>query len=110
MRSATDMIPVPHDSTEAQLLLATARAECRIRITEKDLADQVVQRDILRLQYSRLQVARAHQNVLAAELHVGRIRLVVRKCGYVSSEFPSSSLTSNSGSSSLFRAFKNSCC
>ena len=79
---------MPHDVTEAQLLLATAHADCRIRVTERALANQVVQRDILRLKYNRLQVARAHQNILAAELHVGRVRLVVRKSGYVDLELP----------------------
>jgi len=44
---ASDTIPVPHNITEAQLLLVTARMDCRIRVTERALADQVVQRDML---------------------------------------------------------------
>ena len=79
---------MPHNITEAQLLLATARADCRIWVTERVLANQVVQRDMLRLEYNQLQVARAHQNVLAAELHIGRVRLVVRKSGYFDLELP----------------------
>jgi len=89
----SDTIPVPHNITEAQLLLATACADCQIRVTERALADQVVQRDMLRLEYNRLQVARAHQNVLAAELHVGRVWLVVRKSGYFDLELPATVVT-----------------
>ena len=93
---------MPHNITEAQLLLETARADCQIRVTERALANQLVQRDMLRLEYNRLQVAQAHQNVLAAELHIGRVRLVVRKSGYVDLELPAKVV---SGRSSL-RGFK----
>jgi len=84
----SDTIPVPHNITEAQLLLATARVDCQIWVTERALADQVVQRDMLRLEYNQLQVAQAHQNILAAEHHVGHVQLVVRKSGYFDLELP----------------------
>ncbi|KIM51817.1 hypothetical protein SCLCIDRAFT_142476, partial [Scleroderma citrinum Foug A] len=84
----TDTIAVPHNITEVQLLLATARADCRIQVTERTLANQVMQRDMLQLEYNRLQVAQVHQNVLAAELHVGHVRLVVRKNRYFDLELP----------------------
>ena len=47
MQSGIDMIPAPHDITEAGLLLVTTCADCRIQVTERDLADQVMQRYIL---------------------------------------------------------------
>lgn len=42
----------------------------------------MVQRDLLRLKYDRMQVERAEQNVVEAEYHVGCVRLAVRKSGY----------------------------
>ena len=71
-------------STEAELLLETVRAELKLRGIQKQLADQQVQCNLLQLEYSRLQVQRVERHLLEVEGHVGRARLVIRRCGYVS--------------------------
>ncbi|KIJ16553.1 hypothetical protein PAXINDRAFT_11003 [Paxillus involutus ATCC 200175] len=82
IRSLTSTIPAPDDLVEAHLLLETARSDHQIRLIEKTLADQLVHCDALRLQYSRLQVEEAELNLSAAELHIGRVHMVVRWSGY----------------------------
>lgn len=52
---------------------------------QKHLADNLVQRDLLRLKFNRLQVQHARQNVVAAEFDVGRVRLAIRKSGHYAS-------------------------
>ena len=59
-----------------------AASNCKVQYIQKSLADQVVHRDALQLQYSRLQVEKARSKVTAAELHVGRVRMIVRRSGY----------------------------
>lgn len=78
------VIPFPNTPSEAELLLKTVRAECKLRKSQKECADQLVQYNMLRLEYSRLQVQQAEQHLLEAETHVGRARLVIRRCGYPS--------------------------
>ena len=67
---------------EAHLLLETAISNCKIRRIEKSLADQQVRRNALQLHYSRLQVEKAQSKLADAELHVGRVRMIVRHSGY----------------------------
>ncbi|KAI5981496.1 hypothetical protein EDD15DRAFT_2196019 [Pisolithus albus] len=76
------IVSLPNSSTEAELLLETARAECKLRKIQKQFADQLVRCNLLRLEYSRLQVQRVEQHLLEAEGHVGRARLVIRRSGY----------------------------
>lgn len=80
--SSCEDIPIPRNPSEARLLLATARINCGILATQKNLADQLVQRDLLRLQYNRLKVKQARQSLTDAEYYVGRVRLMMRKNGY----------------------------
>ncbi|KAG9309546.1 hypothetical protein JVU11DRAFT_10524 [Chiua virens] len=75
-------IPPPCTSSEAQLLIATVRTDYCISILQKDLVDQMVQRDLLRLQYNRLQVEQARQSIIETEFYVGRVWLAIRKSGY----------------------------
>ena len=75
-------IPTPDNSLEANLLLETAISNCKVRYIQKSLADQVVHHDQLQLQYSRLQVEKALSKLMAAELHVGRVRMIVRRSGF----------------------------
>ena len=75
-------IATPDNILEAHLLLETAVSNCKVRHIQKSLADQVVHRDQLQLQYSRLQVEKALSRLTAAELHVGRVRMVVRRSGF----------------------------
>ena len=67
---------------EAHLLLETAISNCKIRRIEKSLADQQVRRNALQLHYSRLQVEKAQSKLADVELHVGRVRMIVRRSGY----------------------------
>ena len=57
-------------------------SNCRVHAIQKTLADQLVCRDTLQLRYSRLQVEKAVSKQSAAELHVGRVRMVLRQNGY----------------------------
>ena len=59
-----------------------AISNCRVHAIQKTLADQLVCRDTLQLRYSRLQVEKAVSKQSAAELHVGRVRMVLRQNGY----------------------------
>ena len=54
----------------------------KVQTIQKSLADQLVCRDTLNLRYSRLQVEKATSKLSAAELHVGRVRMVLRQNGY----------------------------
>jgi len=76
------MISTPDNLVEAHLLLETAISNCKIRHIEKSLADQLVRRNALQRQYSRLQVEKAKSKLAAVELHVGQVRMVVRHSGY----------------------------
>ena len=53
-----------------------------MQLIQKSLADQLVHRDTLQLQYSHLQVEKALTSLTAAELHVGRVRTLLRQNGY----------------------------
>ena len=75
-------IPPPDNLTEAHLLLETAISNCRVQYIQKSLTDQLIHRDALQLQYSRLQVEKAESKLTAAELHVGRVHMIVRCSGY----------------------------
>ena len=75
-------VAAPDDPVEANLLLEKAICHCKVQYIQKNLADQVVRRDALQLQYSRLQVEKAKSKITAAELDVGRVHMVVRRCGY----------------------------
>jgi len=76
------VLPSPDNPTEAHLLLETAISNCKVQFIQKSLADQLVHRDTLQLQYSRLQVEKAMTGLTAAELHVGRVRTLLRRNGY----------------------------
>ena len=97
------VVSLPDSSNEAELLLETARAEFKLRRIQKQLADQQVQCNLLRLEYSHLQVERVERYLLEAEGHVGRARLVMRQCGYSSGS--SSELGYNSGTNFLPYSF-----
>ena len=75
-------ILTPDDKLEAHLLLETVISDCKVQHIQKSLADQVVHRDQLQLQYSRLQVEKALSRLTAAELHIGRVCMIVRRSGF----------------------------
>ena len=75
-------IPSPDNLVEAHLLLEMAISNCRVQHIQKTLADQLVHRNELQLQYSRLQVDKAMSKLTTAELHVGRVCMIVRRSGY----------------------------
>ena len=75
-------ITTPNNILEAHLLLEMAVSNCKVQHIQKSLADQVVHRDQLQLQYSRLQVEKALSRLTAVELHVGQVCMVVRHSGF----------------------------
>ena len=80
-----DVVSAPNSFLEAQLLLDSAHAECKLYKIHKELVDQLMQCNQLRLEHSLLQVKRAEQDLLSAELHVGWARLVIQRYGYSTS-------------------------
>ncbi|KAI5990983.1 hypothetical protein EDD15DRAFT_2369383 [Pisolithus albus] len=67
---------------EAHLLLETVISNCNVHHIQQSLAEQLVRRDMLQLQYNHLQVEKARLRLAATELHVGWVHMVVRRCGY----------------------------
>ena len=53
-----------------------------MQLIQKSLTDQLIHRDTLQLQYSHLQVEKAMMSLTAAELHVGRVHMLLRQNGY----------------------------
>ena len=75
-------IPSLANVNEANLLLEAAVSNRKVHHIRKSLADQLVHRDMLQLQYNRMQVKKAELKLSTAELHVGRVRMVLRQHGY----------------------------
>lgn len=71
----------PGTSTEAHLLLEAARADREVRLTRKNLALQIVHRNTLVLQYNRLLLDKAHEDLRTADRFIGHVRFVIRKSG-----------------------------
>ena len=76
------VIPSPANVNEANLLLEAAVSNRKVHHIQKLLADQLIHRDTLQLQYNRMQVKKAEMKLSTAELHVGRVRMVLRQHGY----------------------------
>ncbi|KAI6017343.1 hypothetical protein PISMIDRAFT_116204, partial [Pisolithus microcarpus 441] len=76
------IISVPNSTTKADLLLETAQAQCKLHRIQKQLVDQLVECNLLQLEYSHLQVQWVEQHLLEAEGHVGQVWLVIRQSGY----------------------------
>ena len=62
--------------------METTISNCKIQYIQTSLADQLVHRDTLQLQYSHLQLEKAKSKLTTAELHVGWVRMIVRRSGY----------------------------
>ena len=75
-------IPSPANVNEANLLLEAAVSNRKVHHIRKLLADQLIHRDMLQLQYNCMQVKKAELKLSAAELHVGHVRMVLRRHGY----------------------------
>jgi len=59
-------VTAPDNLVKANLLLEKAICNCKVQYIQKSLTDQVVRRDVLQLQYSRLQVEKARLKLTAA--------------------------------------------
>ncbi|KAI5992674.1 hypothetical protein EDD15DRAFT_2367940 [Pisolithus albus] len=75
------VVPPPNNSAEAFLLLETARADRQVRLTRKNLALQIVHRNTLTLQYNRLILEKAQEELRSADRLVGHVRFSIRKSG-----------------------------
>ena len=82
MYESLSIFSVPGNVGEAHLLMEMAISNCKVHTIQKTLVDQLVCRDTLCLRYSRLQVEKARLKLGTAELHVGRMRMVLRQHGY----------------------------
>ncbi|KAH7918562.1 hypothetical protein BV22DRAFT_1134498 [Leucogyrophana mollusca] len=76
---------LPDSADEAECLLSIARADLNISRAEKDLADGIHVRNMMRARYSHFQLEKAKRKLTSAELEVGRVRAVARRCGFVCS-------------------------
>ncbi|KAI6019364.1 hypothetical protein PISMIDRAFT_116738, partial [Pisolithus microcarpus 441] len=76
------VIPSPDNLVEAHLLLEMAISNCNVHHIQQSLAEQLICHDMLQLQYNCLQVEKAQSRLATAELHVGWVCMVVRRCGY----------------------------
>ncbi|KAI6009974.1 hypothetical protein BKA83DRAFT_4133071 [Pisolithus microcarpus] len=81
---APSVISSPDNLVEAHLLLETAISNCNVHHIQQSLTEQLVRRDMLQLQYNRLQVEKARSRLAAAELHVGRFLAVISVTVYKS--------------------------
>ncbi|KAF8449212.1 hypothetical protein L210DRAFT_3640836 [Boletus edulis BED1] len=75
------IVPCPRNAREAYLLLEAARADCRILNACKTLAQQIIHRNTLVLQYNRIVLERAQDDLHAADRFVGQVRFWIRKSG-----------------------------
>lgn len=75
------IIPDPRSGQEAYLLLEAARADRSILLARKSLALQIIRRNTLVLQYNRMALERAQDDVRAADRFVGQVRFSIRKSG-----------------------------
>ncbi|KAI5988014.1 hypothetical protein EDD15DRAFT_2520430 [Pisolithus albus] len=75
------VVPPPNNSTEAYLLLETARADRQVRLTRKNLALQIVHRNTLTLQYNRLILEKVQEELHSADRLVGHVCFIIRKSG-----------------------------
>ncbi|KIM70783.1 hypothetical protein SCLCIDRAFT_6302 [Scleroderma citrinum Foug A] len=65
------VVPTPSNSAEAYLLLETACADQQVQLTHKNLALKVVRCNMLMLQYNRLLLDKACQDLHTANCFVG---------------------------------------
>ena len=73
------IIPDPCSAQEAYLLLEAARADRCIILACKSLTRQIIHRNMLVLQYNRMVLERAQNDLHAADRFVRQVRLLIRK-------------------------------
>ncbi|KAF8133423.1 hypothetical protein EV363DRAFT_1295570 [Boletus edulis] len=71
LRPHGQKLPHSRDPSEAKLMIATACIEYCICVIQKNLADHVIQRNLLCLKYNQLKVKQAQQDVIEVEFYVG---------------------------------------
>jgi hypothetical protein len=69
------VIPPPHSSTEAYLLLEAAQSDSTISRMRKDLAHEIIHRNTITLQLNRLFFDNSQNDLCAADEFVGHVRL-----------------------------------
>ena len=75
------VVPDPRSAREAYLLLEAARADRRIFLARKSLAHQIIHRNTLVLQYNRMVLERAQDDLHAADRFIGQVHFSIRRCG-----------------------------
>lgn len=74
-------VPTPSSAIEAYLLLEAARADQQVWLTRQNLVHQIIRRNTLTLQYNRVMLEKAQDELRAADRFVGHVRATIRRSG-----------------------------
>ncbi|KAI6135893.1 hypothetical protein EDD17DRAFT_1771846 [Pisolithus thermaeus] len=75
-------VPSPHSSREAYLLLEVAKADRCIFLACKALALQIIQCNMLVLQYNCMMLERAQKDICTADQFIRHVRLTIWQSGH----------------------------
>ncbi|KAI6095948.1 hypothetical protein EDD16DRAFT_1528336 [Pisolithus croceorrhizus] len=75
-------VPSPCSSREAYLLLEVAKADRRIFLAHKALTLQIVQHNMLILQYNHMTLERAQKDIHTADQFIRHVWLTIRQSGH----------------------------
>ena len=75
------IVPDPRSAQEAYLLLEAARADHCIFLTHKSLTHQIIHHNTLVLQYNRMVLEWAQDDLHAADHFIGQVRFSIQRCG-----------------------------
>ena len=75
------IVPPPNNPTEAWLLLVAACANRQVQLMQKNLTLQIIHCNTVTLQYNRLVLEKAREELHAAERLIGHVCFTIRKSG-----------------------------
>ena len=75
------VVPTPSSTIEAYLLLEAARADQQVWLTRQNLVHQIIHCNTLTLQYNRLMLEKAQDELRAADRFVGQVCTTIRWSG-----------------------------
>ena len=73
------VVPTPSSTVEAYLLLEATHADWKVWLARQTLVHQIVCRNTLMLQYNRLMLEKAQDELHAADCFVGHVRATIRQ-------------------------------
>jgi len=74
-------VPTPSSTIEAYLLLKAARADRQVWLTQQNLVHQIIRCNTLTLQYNRIMLEKAQDELRSADRFVGHVRATIRRSG-----------------------------